>query len=333
MATRNASSGQSSQFCQEQSSAVKNAGYDASIDLRYGLVTPPPSTNSDTFLPKKERLPHRKFNNHESRRSIAPHRNPAMYNLALPQPQSLQGLMTERSYLLNSLQREDAHATALLSQHSFLTHTLSLLPLPAGREARRLQWQLKTTQTRLHETTKQEKSILNRLGQITFEIQSRERRAAVEEETRSYASGFPRVMEHDVVWRQSIALDAKTPAFKPVGREWHVYADPTLPANDNHGQEGSAAGSEYANPAPDVLTLPSDLECTHAARPKPGRSASLACIGAPVNLRRKCLSMPSLGSERKTRTSVTNWEEGEAETGEKGGYTGYIVAEENDHQL
>lgn len=91
---------------------------------------------------------------------------------------SFEDLVSERSYLLNSLQNEDRTATELLKRIASLQDNLNLgLEIPARKKTTKTLGWLKY---RLLETNTQEKSILNRLGQISYEIQHRDRLRCIE---------------------------------------------------------------------------------------------------------------------------------------------------------
>jgi hypothetical protein len=98
----------------------------------------------------------------------------------MSQAGSLENLITERSYLLNSLQQENAKATDLLRRISTLEADLA--PDGEPKEQRKIRKQLGWLKHRLGETNRQEKAIMARLGQLTYEIQSIERWSQVEQE-------------------------------------------------------------------------------------------------------------------------------------------------------
>lgn len=98
----------------------------------------------------------------------------------MSQARSLENLITERSYLLNSLQQENSKATDLLRRIPSLE--ASLTPDGEPKEQRKMRKHLGWLKHRLGESNRQEKAILARLGQLTYEIQSIERWSQVEQE-------------------------------------------------------------------------------------------------------------------------------------------------------
>jgi hypothetical protein len=99
-----------------------------------------------------------------------------------PQPRSFEELHTERSYLLASLQQENFKATDLLRKIPPLEQGLVQTQMPQVRT--KTKKQLGWLRYRIDEITRQEKAILARLGELTYEIQSRERWCQIESEQR-----------------------------------------------------------------------------------------------------------------------------------------------------
>lgn len=102
------------------------------------------------------------------------------YGFYVPQvqPRRLEELHVERSYLLSSLQQENTKATELLRKLPSLEETLVRSQIP--HEKRRARKQIGWLSYRIGETTRQEKTILNRLCQLAQEIQLREKRNQIE---------------------------------------------------------------------------------------------------------------------------------------------------------
>lgn len=122
---------------------------------------------------------------------------------------SLEELNYERGYLISSLNHEDVKATQLLSHIAILEEKLhsELQNITACRKYKKhLSW----LRSRLSETTKQEKSILTRLGQVTYEIQNKERRNRIQLERRAYDDRMRNGM-------QQMTLDAAMPDFTIYG--------------------------------------------------------------------------------------------------------------------
>lgn len=105
---------------------------------------------------------------------MSPSITPNRYGLFIPQPQprSLEELHAERSYLLSSLQQENIKATNLIRKLLPLEETLVLSEISHVR--RRTRKQIGWLRYRISEITRQEMTILNSLGQLGQEIQSRE---------------------------------------------------------------------------------------------------------------------------------------------------------------
>jgi hypothetical protein len=102
------------------------------------------------------------------------------------------------------------------------------LPQPIAVR-KRLKKQLVWLKRRLGETTRQEKSILTRLGQLSWEIQSRERLLQVENE-RKWAN----MVYRGNSLKQVFALNATSPAFRPLCP--HPPTQQEWVPMSNHGQ-------------------------------------------------------------------------------------------------
>lgn len=138
-------------------------------------------------------------------------------------PRSFEDLHRERTYLLSSLQQEDHKATELLKR---LPPLEVLMQNPTSRSGhRKAKRQLGWLRHRLGETTKQEKSILARLGQLSWEIQSRERLVQIDCERRE--------MERSMGVRQSSWL-APTSGFDARGTEFQPLGNYTWPPQQNY---------------------------------------------------------------------------------------------------
>jgi hypothetical protein len=98
-------------------------------------------------------------------------------------------LHTERAYLLQSLQTQDLHATAILktiTEHEQLLLLSDLTNAERRRVRKKLGWQ----KERLGQVTRQEQWVLGRLGQVAWEIQRGERRRVVQGLVGGGAGGF-----------------------------------------------------------------------------------------------------------------------------------------------
>ncbi|OBT61665.1 hypothetical protein VE03_08393 [Pseudogymnoascus sp. 23342-1-I1] len=89
--------------------------------------------------------------------------------------QGLNSIFAERAYLLSSLQREDLRATAILTAIADINARMALEPQTRGREMKFLRRDLATKRHTADMSASQEKLILQRLGEVTFMIQQRER--------------------------------------------------------------------------------------------------------------------------------------------------------------
>lgn len=112
------------------------------------------------------------------------------YGLSTPPqpPRRLEELYAERSYLLSNLQQENFKATDLLRKLPPLEETLT--PSHSSQTRRRARKQIGWLRYRINETTRQERTIMNRLRQLAQEIRSRERCNQIESEQRRYGSNI-----------------------------------------------------------------------------------------------------------------------------------------------
>ena len=129
------------------------------------------ATNSSTFNRRSGRktLPrHRpEYTYHPMFQSMTSNR----YGLFIPQsqPRSFEELHAERSYLLGSLQQHNFKATELLRRLAILEETI--ITSEEYHIRRRTRKQIGFLRHRINDTTHQEMTILNRLGQLSHEIQ------------------------------------------------------------------------------------------------------------------------------------------------------------------
>ncbi|KAE9371491.1 hypothetical protein N431DRAFT_508133 [Stipitochalara longipes BDJ] len=105
------------------------------------------------------------------------------FHIPPPHPRFFDELHSERTYLLDCLQIENHKATELLRSLPPLEERLVQNDDPSF-ERRRVKKRLGWLRHQLVETNRQEKRMLARLGQVTFEIQTRERWTQIEFERR-----------------------------------------------------------------------------------------------------------------------------------------------------
>jgi len=145
---------------------------------------------------------------------------PMPYSLNTPMSQArlLENLFTERAYLLNSLQQESFKAIDLLRR--IPSAQANLNPEGASNVQRKVRKQLGWLKHRLEEINRQEKAILARLGQLTYEIQSIDRWSQVEIE-RQHQQQL--LNTHIPTYRdlQPISLCPTSPEFQP--QEQHPF--------------------------------------------------------------------------------------------------------------
>jgi hypothetical protein len=127
-----------------------------------------------------------------------------------PQPRTFEELHTERVYLLACLQQENEKATQLLKRILPLEEILVLAQVSHERkEAKKtLGW----LRYRIKETTLQEKAILARLGQLSYEIQSRERWTQVESERQQQSQYAKDGLSQGM---QNLQLNTRWTEFQP----------------------------------------------------------------------------------------------------------------------
>lgn len=202
---------------------------------------------------------------------------------------SFDELQTERSYLLNSLQREDYKATELLKKIRDLQEGFQ--GVVEGPICRNLKKKLGYLKSRMSQCTKQEKMILARLGQVTYEIQSKERWNRIE---------YERLQRWNCHGLHQMHLDATCPEFTPQNVYSHQW--PVQPMCDTrYYREYSQSMPAYGDapewratryfPEPNEQSgLPCVVSTPTTAR---FRSASMTNLTAPVE-KQKRLSMPEL---------------------------------------
>jgi hypothetical protein len=208
-----------------------------------------------------------------------------------PQLRSFEELQVERSYLINSLQREDFKATELLKKIRYLQE--GCLDVMEGPIHRKLKKQLGHFKNRMCQCTKQEKTILARLGQVTYEIQSKERWSRIENE---------RLQQWNCHGFEQMSLDATCPEFTPqcmYPQQWPVQpmSDSGYYGGYSHPMPTYEAGPEWYTPmsrcqsnevheSPCVVTSPISNRV---------RLASMTNLAAPM-VKVKRLSMPELST-------------------------------------
>ena len=133
-----------------------------------------------------------------------------------PLPHNLPELQAERTYLFNSLNAEIHKATDLLRRIPPLEH--SLLGDGTSSQKRKTRKHLGWLKHRFQEASRQERTILQRLGQLTWEIQHRERMELLEEARR--------LLDQEV-WHGRMSLNPTVPEFHPqVELQQHVWQAP-----------------------------------------------------------------------------------------------------------
>jgi hypothetical protein len=190
------------------------------------------------------------------------------YGVRIPQLllRSFDELHTEHSYLLDCLQTENHKATELLRTIPQLEERLIHNDESFCRR-RKVKKRLGWLRRRLNETSHQEKKILARLGQLTFEIQIRERWTQIEFEQRQREVEYQQQCfnyQQAFYGMQQIQLNPATPNFQPQGylpytpwssaqwQQWQ-YRD---------GQEGS--GGNYGSQVQIPSSYPSDTATENA---------------------------------------------------------------------
>jgi hypothetical protein len=217
-----------------------------------------------------------------------------------PQLRSFQELQVERSYLINSLQREDFKATELLKKVRHLQESChDALEGPVHRKLRK---QIGHFKNRMCQCTKQEKIILARLGQVTFEIQSKERWSRIENE---------RLQQWNCHGLEQMRLDAiclESMPYNAYPQQW-----PVQPIYDGYHYGGYSQQIPLYGGAPkwqppnircesnELHELPCDVSNPISSRV---RSASMTNLALPTE-KVKRLSMPEL-SMRDSEGGVLN---------------------------
>lgn len=199
--------------------------------------------------------------------SMSPSRPPSSYGLFTP-PQRLprlEELYAERSYLLSNLQQENFKATDLLRKVPPLEETL--MRGQSSQTRRRARKQIGWLRYRINETTRQERTIMNRLGELAHEIRSKERRSQIESEQRQYGSNISSPVGLYYGAQQT---------FSPVTPQVHLqeYPFPCVPTPQQQHETGGfpwrQSCHEHVSEMPsDIFNPMSTLGLT--ARPYPSR--------------------------------------------------------------
>lgn len=200
-----------------------------------------------------------------------PHQAPRV-EYRCPPTRSFHELHIERSYLLNALQREDHKATELLKKVRDIQESLQGIQ---GQMQRKLKRQLGQTKCAMSQCTKQEKLILSRLGQVTYEIQSKERWIRIEHE---------RLLQLKCDGFQQMRLDASCPEFVP-----QIYPyQPPLHIDYFSGNQGG-----YYHPMPTYAPAPGWL--APEIHLEPCDPTELPCVvSSPISTQIRSNSMVNL---------------------------------------
>jgi hypothetical protein len=178
-----------------------------------------------------------------------------------PQPRTFDVLHTERAYLLSCLQQENGKATELLKRILPLEEILVFTQV--SHERRPAKKHLGWLRCRIKETTRQEKAILARLGQLSYEIQSRERWTQVESERQQHFHCSRNVLSQGTQNMFNASLSESQPQTfsmpyaTGLAQQYHGYEDHIWqPSIQNYASELSAEG----NSGLDNLSCSGDLE-------------------------------------------------------------------------
>jgi hypothetical protein len=223
-----------------------------------------------------------------------------------PQQRSYEELQAEHSYLVSSLRLEDYKATELLKNIKSLQEDLSQANRPAYRNGKRtLGWM----KQQLGETTRQEKTILGRLDQITHEMQERRRLAWIR-------GGGRHEQNYASIWK--IKIDDRTPEFHPRSTNYFSSIVPeqnpscsgsSCPSVHELAAELREPSTPYIFEAPPQSPPTRDTPVTSHTRP-----ASMFEFGKPAE-NEKRLSMPTLSSVWAMDDNVYTYQ-----------YAGYFVS-------
>lgn len=128
-----------------------------------------------------------------------------------PAPRLFEQLHAERIYLLKSLQEQNDHATELLRKITDMEETMTKIHRKGDQ--RKLSKRLGYHRNSLRETTGQEKAILGRLGELTCEIQMRERMTQIENERQQHEQ----ILSQLTMWQNSpqMQMNQASPGFYP----------------------------------------------------------------------------------------------------------------------
>jgi len=211
-------------------------------------------------------------------------------------PRSFEELHTERRYLLDCLQIEDRKAKELLRSKTLLEERLAANNqsfFQRGKVKKRLGW----LSGRLDETNRQERRILTRLGQVTMEIQTRERWNQIENERRQYEYELYQQYHHGLQGRQQTPLNPASPEFQPQG--YHVCGKPWPPVSCQQWescdiQEGSKGN--YRSAAERTFSNSLDLaaQCSPSQHVASGDLETIPCPSLHHEIRKFSLIHRSL---------------------------------------
>ncbi|KAI9052968.1 hypothetical protein LZ554_003239 [Drepanopeziza brunnea f. sp. 'monogermtubi'] len=272
--------------------------------------------------------------------------------------QSFEALHLERTYLLGSLQQQNQDATALLRKIAPLQERPLEEELPCVQ--RKTRKQIGWLKCRLDQTQKQEQSILARLGQISYEIQAKERWVQIENERRQQEFyqqqqffNYQQGIRHGMQQMQSIGLNPAQQEFQPQGyfpplnqipqmgwQGWHQQAQgpdhgcETLDTATGHCAELAAERATESSGSGDVSPRCARGSVAVESPEKPVlalRSASIPTFMAPmsqlVHKRHSLSSLPVPGpSTNKWQFTADGLAAAERSDGEPdGGYLGFYV--------
>ena len=175
--------------------------------------------------------------------------SPNSYGLFTPSqpPPRLEELYAERTYLLSNLQQENLKATDLLRKLPPLEEILTRGQ--SSQTRRRARKQIGWLRYRIHETTRQERTITNRLGQLAYEIRSRERWNQIRSDQRIYGSNIRPVGSYYGLQQM----------FSPITPQVHVQGYP-FPYVPTPQQQHEAEGLPWQQSFHDhILEMPSNI--------------------------------------------------------------------------
>jgi hypothetical protein len=136
------------------------------------------------------------------------------FHIPQPFPRPFEELHTERCYLLDCLQTENRKATEFLRSITPLEERL-IQNDETFYQRKKVKKRLGWLRRRLDETGRQEKRILARLGQVSYEIQARERWTQIQYERRQYES--QKYFQKQLYGMHPMQLNPEMPVFQPQG--------------------------------------------------------------------------------------------------------------------